>query len=67
MACAFPPRQPTCILHPCHGIDPRVLIFFDISATIDISFPTDCLDSGCSSLLDEIFERCNDDSMSTSS
>jgi hypothetical protein len=48
--------------------------FFDISATIDTSFPVDCSDSGSSSLFGEIFEhrssksrRCSNDSMSTSS
>jgi hypothetical protein len=48
--------------------------FLDISATVDTSFPTDCSDSGSSSLFGEIFEhrssksrRCSDDSMSTSS
>jgi hypothetical protein len=30
--------------------------FFDISATVDTSFPTDCSDSGSSSLFSGIFE-----------
>jgi hypothetical protein len=67
MARASPPRQPTCAPRPRHGIDPRVLNFIDISATVDISFPIDCSDFGCSSLSSKIFERCSDDSMSTSS
>jgi hypothetical protein len=48
--------------------------FFDISTTIDTSFPADCSDSRSNSLFGEIFEcmssksrRCSDDSMSTSS
>jgi hypothetical protein len=48
--------------------------FLDISATVDTSFPADCLDSGSSSLFGEIFElrsskfrHCSNDSMSTSS
>jgi hypothetical protein len=67
MARASPPRQPTCAPCPRHGVDPKVLNFFDISATVDTSFLADCSDSGCSSLSGEIFERCSDDSMSTSS
>jgi hypothetical protein len=67
MARAFPPRRPTCAPRPRHGVDPRILNFFDISATVDTSFIADCSDSGCNSLSGEIFERCNDDSMSPSS
>jgi hypothetical protein len=67
MACASPPRRPTSAPHPRHGVDPRVLNFLDIDATVDTSFPSDCSDSGCSFLSGEIFERCSDDSMSTSS
>jgi hypothetical protein len=67
MARASPPTRPTCAPRPRHGVDPRVLNFFDISATVDTSFLADCSDSGCSSLSGEIFERCSDDSMSPSS
>jgi hypothetical protein len=67
MARASPPRRPTSAPRPCHGIDPRVLNFLDIDATFDTSFPSDCSDSGRSSLSGEIFERYSDDSMSTSS
>jgi hypothetical protein len=74
MACAFPPRLPTCVPRRRHVGDPRVLNFFDISATIDTLFPTDCSNFGSNSLFGEIFEYkssksrcCNDDSMSTSS
>jgi hypothetical protein len=48
-------------------VDPRVLNFIDISATIDTSFLANCSDCGYSSRSGEIFERCSDDSMSTSS
>jgi hypothetical protein len=48
--------------------------FLDISTIVDTSFPTDCSNSGSSSLFGEIIEhrssksrRCSDDSMSTSS
>jgi hypothetical protein len=61
--CAFPPRRPTCVPYCRHVRDPRILNFFDIIATVDASFPTDCSDFGCSSLSGEIFERCSDDSM----
>jgi hypothetical protein len=67
MARASPPRQPTCAPRLCHGVDPRVLNFIDISATIDTSFLANCSDCGYSSRSGEIFERCSDDSMSTSS
>jgi hypothetical protein len=55
-------------------VDPRVLEFFDITATVDASFPIDCSDSESSSLSGEIFQRrsskskpCSDDNMSQSS
>jgi hypothetical protein len=67
MARASPPTQPTYAPHPRHGVDPRILNFFDINTIVDTSFPTDCSDSGCSSQSGEIFERCSDDSISTSS
>jgi hypothetical protein len=38
----------TCATRPSHGIDPRVLNYLDIDATVDTSFPSDCSDSGCS-------------------
>jgi hypothetical protein len=49
-----------------HGVDPRVLNYLDIDATVDTSFAADCSDFGCSSRSGEIYERCSDDSMSTS-
>jgi hypothetical protein len=56
---------PTCAPRPGHGVDPRVLNYLDIDATVDTSFPSDCSDSGCSPHSGEIFERCSDDSMSS--
>jgi hypothetical protein len=56
---------PTCVPRPGHGVDPRVLNYLDIDATIDTSFPSDCSDSGCSPHSGDIFERCSDDSMSS--
>jgi hypothetical protein len=67
MARASPPRRPTCAPRRCHGVDLRVLKFIDSSATVENSFTIDSSDSGYSSLSGEIFERCSDDSMSTSS
>jgi hypothetical protein len=67
MARAFLRSGPTCAPRPGHGVDPRILNYLDIDATIDTSFPLDCSDSGCSSHFGEIFECCSDDSMSTSS
>jgi hypothetical protein len=66
MARASLRSRPTCAPHPGHGVDPRVLNYLDIDATVDTSFPTDCSDFGCSSRSGEIYERCSDDSMSTS-
>jgi hypothetical protein len=59
--------RPTCVPRPSHGVDPRILNYLDIDATVDNSFPADCSDSGCSSRSGEIFERCSNDSMSPSS
>jgi hypothetical protein len=67
MARASLRSRPTCAPRPGHGVDPRVLNYLDIDATVDNSFHADCSDSGCSSRSGEIFERCSDDSMSTSS
>ena len=73
MALASPPTQPSCVPRQCN-VDPRVLEFFDITATIDASFPVDCSDSKSSSLSSEIFQRrsskskfYSDNSMSQSS
>jgi hypothetical protein len=56
---------PTRAPRPGHGIDPRILNYLDIDATVDTSFPSDCSDSGCNPRFGEIFERCSDDSMSS--
>jgi hypothetical protein len=65
MARAFLRSGPTCAPRPGHGVDPRVLNYLDVDATVDTSFPSDCLDSGYSSRSGDIFERCSDDSMSS--
>jgi hypothetical protein len=73
MARASPPTWPSCV--PCQcNVDPRVLEFFDITATVDASFPVDCSDSESSSLSGEIFQQrssksrpCSDNSISQSS
>jgi hypothetical protein len=67
MARASLRSRPTCAPRPGQGVDPRVLNYLDIDAIVDNSFPADCSNSGCSSRSSEIFERCSDDSMSTSS
>ena len=38
MACAPLPTQPSCVPHKCN-VDPRVVKYFDIDATINASFP----------------------------
>ena len=73
MARASPPTRPSCV--PCgRNVDPRVVEYFDIDATIDASIPIDCLDPESKSMSGEIFQwrslmsrPCNDDSMSQSS
>jgi hypothetical protein len=67
MARASLRSQPTYAPRHGHGVDPRVLNYLDIDATVDNSFPADCSDSECSSRSGEIFERCSNDSMSPSS
>jgi hypothetical protein len=66
MARASLRSRPTRATRLGHGVDPRVLNYLDIDATVDTSFAADCSDSGCSSRSGEIYERCSDDSMSTS-
>ena len=56
---------PTCAPRPGHGVDPRVLNYLDIDATVDTSFPLDCSDSGCSSRSGDIYGECSGDSMSS--
>jgi hypothetical protein len=55
MAHASPPTRPSCVPRQ-RNVDPRVLEFFDITATVDASFPVDCSDSESSSLSGEIFQ-----------
>jgi hypothetical protein len=65
MAHASLRSRSTCAPRPGHGVDPRVLNYLDIDATVDTSLPSNCSDFGCSSRSGEIFEHCSDDSMST--
>jgi hypothetical protein len=72
MARASPPTRPSCVPRQ-RNIDPRILEFFDITATINASFLAVCSDSESSSLSGEIFQRrssksrpYSDDSMSQS-
>jgi hypothetical protein len=65
MARAYLRSGPTCAHRPGHGVDPRVLNYLDVDATVDTSFPSDYSVSGCSPCSGEIFERCSNDSMSS--
>ena len=47
------------------GVDPRVLNYLDIDATVDTSFPSDCSDPGCSSRSGDIYGDHSVDSMSS--
>jgi hypothetical protein len=73
MAHASPPIRPSCVPRE-RNVDPRNLEYFDITTTVDASFPVDCSDSESSSLSGKIFQGrslkskpCSDDSMSQSS
>jgi hypothetical protein len=73
MARASPPTRPSCVPRG-RNVDPRVVEYFDIDATVDASIPVDCSDPESSSMSGEIFQRrssksrpCSDDSMSQSS
>jgi hypothetical protein len=73
MARASPPTRPSCVPRK-RNVDPRVVEYFDIDATVDASFPVDCSNHESSSLSGEIFQRrssksrpCSDDSMLESS
>jgi hypothetical protein len=70
MARASLPIRPSCVPRK-RNVDPRVVEYFDIDATVDASFLVDCLDPQSSSMSGEIFQRrssksrpCSDDSMS---
>ena len=65
MACVSLRSEPSCVPRPSHGVDPRVLNYFDIDAAVDISFPLDCSDSGCSSKAGDIYDHYSDGSMSS--
>jgi hypothetical protein len=63
---SFAPRK--------RNVDPRVVEYFDIDATVDASFHVDCSDPESGSLSGEIFQQrssksrpCSDNSMSQSS
>jgi hypothetical protein len=73
MARASPPTRPSCIPRK-RNVDPRVVEYFDIDATVDASFPVDYSDPESDSLSGEIFQwrslksrPCSDDSKSQSS
>jgi hypothetical protein len=73
MARASLPTRPSCAPRK-RTLDPRVVEYFDIDATVDASFRVDCSDPKSGSLSGEIFQRsssksrpCSDDSMSQSS
>jgi hypothetical protein len=56
MARASPPTRPSCV--PCkRNVDPMVLEYLDIDATVDASFPVDYSDPETCSLSNEIFQR----------
>ena len=56
---------PTCAPRPGRGVDPKVLNYLDIDATVDISIPLDCSNSGCSSRSSNIYGDYSDDCMSS--
>jgi hypothetical protein len=73
MARASLPTGPSCVPRK-YNVDPMVLEFFDLDATVDASFPVECSDPESSSMCGEIFQQSSsksspwsDDSMSQSS
>ena len=54
---------PTCAPRPGCRVDPRVLNYVDVDATVDILFPSDCSNYGCSSRSGDIYGDCSDDCM----
>jgi hypothetical protein len=56
---------PTTAPRPGRRVDPRVVDYLDIDATVDTSFSLHCSDSGCSSRSGVIFGDCSGDSMSS--
>ena len=56
---------PTCAPRPGHKVDPKVLKYLDVDATVDTSFPSNCSNSGCSSRSGDIYGNCSDDCMSS--
>ena len=56
---------PTCAPRPSRGVNPKVLNYMDVDATIDTSFSLDCSNSRCSSRCGDIYARSSDDSMSS--
>jgi hypothetical protein len=73
MVRASPPTRPSCVPRG-RSMDPRVMEYLDIDATVDASFPIDCSDSESRSMSGEIFQQrssksrpWSDDSMSQSS
>ena len=49
MARAFPPTRPSCVPRG-RNVDPRIVEYFDIDATVDASIPVDCSDPESSSI-----------------
>ena len=46
---------PTCASRLGRGVDPKVLNYLDVDATVDTSFPLDCSNFGCSSRSNDIY------------
>ena len=65
MARASLRSEPTCAPRPGRGVDPRVLKYLDVDATVDTSFHSDCSNSGCSSRSGDIYGDCSDDYISS--
>ena len=65
MARASLRNGPTYAPRPGRGVDPKVLKYLDVDATVDTSFPSDCSNSGCSSRSSDIYGDCSDDCISS--
>lgn len=56
MARASLSTGPSCVPRK-YNVDPRILEFFDLDATVDDSFPLDCSDPKSTSMCGEIFQQ----------
>ena len=65
MAYASLKSGPTCAPRLVRGVDPKVLNYLDVDATVDTSFPSNCSNSRCNSRSGDIYGDGSDNCMSS--